>query len=95
MTLQEAKDRVAEKHGLTSWENACFVWAGWVKQMEPHMDEAAELYARSKVSEALKLAESLAEKEKRELWGRCYEETANRTFAIGLKGIAPKPEYKP
>lgn len=44
-SLSECKDEVARKHNLHSWDNACYVWAGFVKQMEPFMDEAAELYA--------------------------------------------------
>jgi len=49
LTLQECKDKVAEKHNLTNWGYACFVWAGFVKMMEPKMDEAAELYKDSAI----------------------------------------------
>ena len=50
LSLQEAKDKVAEKRGWTNWDYACFVWAGFVKQLEPAMDEAAELYCQSQLS---------------------------------------------
>lgn len=36
---------MAQKHNLSNWDNACYVWAGFVKQIEPFADEAAELYA--------------------------------------------------
>lgn len=52
MTLQEAKDKVAKKHGYENWQYACFVWAGWVQQVQPFMDEAAELYSKAKWEQA-------------------------------------------
>ena len=59
-TLQECKDEVAKKHGLTNWENACFVWAGFVKQVDPFMDEAAKLYSDQQL-EAYKAGEAMQE----------------------------------
>jgi hypothetical protein len=50
-TFEEAKDQVAKKHGYENWNYACFVWAGWVKQVEPFMNEAAELYATAKAAQ--------------------------------------------
>lgn len=45
MTLEECKDQVARKHGANNWDNLCFIWAGFIKQIEPFMDEVAELFA--------------------------------------------------
>lgn len=51
MTLQEAKDKVAKKHGYPSWKRLCHngVFDG---APEKYTDEAAELYAKSKWHEA-------------------------------------------
>lgn len=48
MTLEEAKEEVAKKHGFPNW-NDYFI-------TKPIYDEAAELYASSKLSEAEALA---------------------------------------
>jgi hypothetical protein len=51
MTYEQAKDEVAKKHGYVNWDNCVFVWAGFIGTVEPFLNEAAELYANSKVEE--------------------------------------------
>lgn len=50
MTLQEAKDQVAKKHGWPDWWSVDFNRS--VVGQETMRDEAAELYAQSQVNEA-------------------------------------------
>lgn len=61
MTLQEAKDKVAEKYGYTTWKG--FVSYEITKhattQFWSFLDEAAELYARSKWDEACEAQKEL------------------------------------
>jgi hypothetical protein len=52
LTLQECKDMVAKKNGHGSWDFLCFAWAGFIKQIEPFMNEAAEMYANQFVTDA-------------------------------------------
>jgi hypothetical protein len=53
MTFEQAKDEVAKKHGYSDWGHCVMVWAGFIRQVEPFLNEAAELYATEKVKEAL------------------------------------------
>lgn len=82
MTLQEAKDQIAKKHGHVMW---CATTHMEERQL---FDEVAELYARSKWDEACE--------EMRELilakWVNC-DRDANTEYRT--MHDLPKPEFKP
>ncbi len=76
MTYRQCKNMVASDDGSPSekWDMNFEFRLNHISR-ELLYEKVAELYAQSKVSEALKLAEGLAEKEKRELWDRaCMEQ---------------------
>jgi len=45
-SLQKCKDDVAKLHGQNDWDYLCFVWAGFIKQVEPFMNEAGSRNVR-------------------------------------------------
>jgi hypothetical protein len=93
MTLQEAKNEVAKKYGYPKW--SAFVYHEIHKHSTTafwsFIEEAAELYARSKWDEACD--------EQRD---RCVAQfinspdaRINQWSAREYCAIAPKPEFKP
>lgn len=52
-SLSECKDEVAKKYGMNTWDGMCFAFAGFIKMIEPYMNEAAELYASQQHSTEL------------------------------------------
>lgn len=44
-TLQEIKDEVAKDNGFVSWDNLTFIYAGFIKVVQPFNDEATKRYA--------------------------------------------------
>lgn len=62
-TLQEIKDEVAKDNGFVSWDNLTFIYAGFIKIVQPFNDEATKRYALEVAKEALKNAAENAEAE--------------------------------
>lgn len=87
MTLQDCKDEVARKHNWTNWDNLCFVWAGFIKQIEPFMEEAAELYAEYKWDQACE--------EQKEKCAQAYYNNENNLDEDVAIRRASKPVFKP
>jgi hypothetical protein len=77
MTLQQAKDQVAKKHRFKDWEDVVLQF-----QAKNHVDEAAELYAKSKWDEACNACAELV----------CVENIGTDGEAYILNN---KPEFKP
>jgi len=101
MTLQEAKDKVAQKHGYDSWKNFEHynVHFGHYYDHNKYLEEAAELYAESCKREAWDKA---CEAQKKvcfygaELEEICIPEITYKLSRIKSLSIltAPNAEYK-
>jgi len=79
MTLQEAKEKLANDNGNVSWQNYKETWRSAFP--ESAIDAVAEEYARSKWDEACVAQKELCSNE---LFQLC-----------GIPSEAPKPEFKP
>lgn len=89
LTLQEAKDQVAEEIGYKNFEDLYQCWRGGqapYSKIITVCDEASELYARSKWDEA-------CEAQMKEVYKQILPDQITNAHAI--KHWTQKPEFKP
>jgi len=100
MTLQEAKDKIAQNRGRNNWrqmEEGSVYGIG----MNKYYDEAAELYARSKWDEACEAQQRLIidtilrKTEAKENKSQEHVDHLQLFAKYWDNNLAPKPEFKP